>query len=146
MDYIATYQKTLNRISRSEITRLVGDLVILNSGVLITDVKQRWQKGQSIEGGIIGRYSWESYRLFKQQMNPLAGGNVDLMLTGALSEGLTVRKNGKDYQIFSTDSKYDKIGKKYGYKEFGVTEQELNAFFDELYEFAFETLLQQIWG
>lgn len=146
MDYIETYQRTLQKsISRSEISKLVGDIIILNSGIIINQVRERWQHGQSVYGGIIGRYSWDDYRMFKQAQNPLAGGNVDLMLTGALSLGLTVKKVGSEYQIFSTDSKYNKIGQKYGYEEFGLTKEQLDAFFNELFEFAYESILSKLW-
>lgn len=146
MNYIESYQQELKRtISLSEISKIVGDLIIINSGVLITDVKERLQHGQSVKGGIIGRYSWDDYRLYKQSINPLAGGNVDLMLTGALTDALTIRKVGTEYQIFSTDSKYEKLGRKYGFEEFGVTEQQAAEFFDQLYNVAFETILGKLW-
>lgn len=146
MNYITTYQDQLKKsISQSEIRKNVGDLIILNTGVLITDVRERWQHGQSVSGGIIGRYSWDDYRLYKQSLNPLAGGNVDLMLTGALSDALTVRKVGNEYQIFSTDSKYEKLGRQYGFEEFGITEQQAAEFFDQLYDVAMETILGKLW-
>lgn len=147
MNYITEYQSQLKKtVSLSEISKIVGDLIILNSGVLITDVKQRLQHGQSVNGGIIGRYSWDDYRLYKQSINQLAGGNVDLMLTGALTDALTVRKTSNNqYQIFSTDSKYEKLGKQYGFEEFGVTEQQAAEFFDQLYNVAFETMLSKLW-
>lgn len=146
MNYITTYQDQLKKsISQSEISKIVGDLIILNTGVLITDVRERWQHGQSVSGGIIGRYSWDDYRLYKQSLNPLAGGNVDLMLTGALSDALTVRKVGNEYQIFSTDSKYEKLGRQYGFEEFGITEQQAAEFFDQLYDVAMETILGKLW-
>lgn len=147
MDYIAAYQKSLKKtISRNEIEGLVGELIILNTGVAIRQVKDRWKHGEGVNGGIIGRYSWESYRMFKQSMNPLAGGTVDLFLTGALSEGLTIRKTGAKYQIFSTDIKYTEIGLKYGFEEYGLTEQQALEFFDQLYEFAVETILNELWA
>lgn len=146
MSYIEEYQKDIAQItSKAEIEKLVGDLIILNSGILITDVRERWQHGQSVKGGIIGTYRWADYKLYKQSINPLAGGNVDLMLTGALSGGLAVRKKGKEYQLFSVDEKYEKLGRKYGFEEFGVTEQELSQFFDELYDFAFQSLMSKLW-
>lgn len=146
MDYITSYQQELRKVSRGEIESLVGDLIFLNSGIAITDVKSRWERGKGVNGGIIGTYLWEDYRLYKQSINPLAGGNVDLFLHGDLAEGLTLRKTGKaEYQIFSTDEKYGKLGKQYGFEEFGLTEEQAIEFFDQLYVFAVETLLNRLW-
>lgn len=142
-DYLTTYQTDLNKVN---IQKTVGDLIILNSGIVIREVTERWQHGVSVEGGIIGRYSWADYRLYKQAMNPLASGNVDLMLTGKLAGGLTLRKSGNEYQIFSTDSKYNKIGQKYGFEEFGLTDEQAYEFFEDLYAFALETIFNKLWA
>lgn len=76
----------------------------------------------------------------------MAGGNVDLMLSGDLAAGLTVRRTGNNlFQVYSTDDKYNKIGKQYGFEEFGLNEEEANEFFTDLYEFAYQTLLNDIW-
>jgi hypothetical protein len=44
---------------------------------------------------------------------------VDLTLTGSLGNKIEIIKSGSgDYEIISTDSKYNAIGNKYGFDEF----------------------------
>lgn len=79
-------------------------------------------------------------------MNSRANGNVDLTLTGALGRGLTVRKKSdKQYEIFSTDSKFDAISDKYGIENFNMDEQQTNELFDMLHLMALETYLQNVY-
>lgn len=145
-NYLEEYRKELQQISRGKIERMVDSIVLLNTGNIVVNVRERWQKGQSVNGGIIGTYRWEDYRLFKQSLNPLAGGTVDLFLTGALAEGLTIKKVSSGvYQVYSTDSKYNQIGDKYGFEEFGVNPDEFKSLMDEVYGFAFESLFNELW-
>lgn len=77
-------------------------------------------------------------------LNPSAGGHVDLTLTGSLGDGLTVKKiTNIDFQILSTDSKYDKIGNKYGFEEFGITDLEWHDLEQEILNFAIETMINR---
>lgn len=67
------------------------------------------------DGSDIGHYKNEEYKLFKMSMNPLAGGNVDLFLTGAVYKGLTVISLGNgEYLVESRDYKWGMLIEKYG--------------------------------
>lgn len=147
MNYLQQYQKDLkDNTSQSSISKLVGDLIIINSPNMINAVKARWLIGKSVDGGIIGEYKNDDYRAYKMYLNPKAGGNVDLTLTGSLSENITIKKVSEStYQIFSTDEKYGKIGKKYGFEEFGLTDEEQGEMLYEIYKFALETILNNLW-
>ena len=64
-------------------------------------------------------------------MNPLAGGNVDLIYTGALNEGLNLRYMGDGrFIIFSTDEKAIMIAEKYGLDVYAITEKEKKNIID----------------
>ena len=77
-------------------------------------------------------------------MNPKAGGHVDLTLTGALSENITVKKQTQEtFLIYSTDEKYDKIGSKYGFDEFGLSDEEWHEMQEEILSFVIETILNK---
>ena len=65
-------------------------------------------------------------------MNSLAGGDVDLTLTGALGKGIKVKPLGDDFEIFSTDSKFDEIADKYGDYNFNISEDEKIILFDKI--------------
>ena len=90
-------------------------------------IKHRWLTGASVDGGKIGEYSNSLNRSIKLLVNPLAGGSVDLTLTGALGDSIELVKNDSgNYEIISSDSKYFEIGNKYGFEEFGLTDQEMS--------------------
>jgi hypothetical protein len=91
-------------------------------------IKTRWLTGTSVNGGLIknkqtgGGYASLKYKRLKILKNPIAGGNIDLTFTGALGDkiDITITQNG-NYEIVSLDSKYNEIGNKYGFDEFGLT-------------------------
>ena len=91
-------------------------------------VKERWKRGKRPDGDIIGEYAWFSYEMEKRAKNPIAGGNVDLIDTGALRDGLTLFENRTvEFTIFSTDEKAVKIASQYGIDVFGLTDEEMVA-------------------
>lgn len=151
MEYLANILTKVNReTSRPSIEKLIDDLISLNQGIIIQEIWRRWELGNSVDGGKIGTYSksplGQAYAAQKNKQNPLAGyGNVDLTLSGALGENLTVKKQGGNYKIFSTDEKYQKIGAKYGFDEFGLTEGEMLDFLSELFSVGTQTILTKIY-
>lgn len=131
--------------SRSHIEAMVNEVILTDSEMIIRDVRERWIHGDGVEGGVIGIYRSKDYELFKASINPLAGGAVDLILTGKLAGGLAIRKQGDLYQIYSTDSKYEAIGKKYGFEEYGLTKEQLDAFYERVYAIVLGELLTKLW-
>lgn len=84
--------------------------------------------------------------MFKVSINPRAGGDVDLTLTGALGRGLKVKKTSySKYEIFSTDSKFKKISSKYGLEQFNLDDQQRQDLFDMLYASALEEYLDNVY-
>lgn len=78
-----------------------------------------FRRGLRPDGSIIGEYSdspmGQEYRLFKMSINPLAGGNVDLILTGSTARKLGVDSLGNGvFAINSSDTKWDDLISKYG--------------------------------
>lgn len=95
-------------------------------------IKIRWSEGESVNGGKIlnkstGKgYSQLAYKNMKLMKNPKASGDVDLTLTGALGDAITlIATTSGDYEIISEDSKYLEIGNKYGFDEFGLNNEEM---------------------
>lgn len=57
----------------------------------------------------------QEYRLFKLSINPLAGGTVDLILTGSTIKHLQVVSLGNgEFELYSTDHKWPDLVAKYG--------------------------------
>jgi hypothetical protein len=147
MGYLETYRNKLRaEASPGQLSENIFQLLILNAGNIATDVRRRWLIGESINEGIIGRYASTEYSMYKASLNPLGKGNVDLTLTGALGESINVKRlSANKYEIFSTDEKYQSIGRKYGFEEFGLTDQQQGIMFEELYQFALQTVMNQVW-
>jgi len=128
------------------IPQVLGTLIIFNSEQIVDGIRRRWAFGKDVNGGIIGKYRNRDYEAFKVSFNSRAGGNVDLTLTGALGNGLTIRKSGnKKYEIFSTDYKFERIAIKYGIEQFNLDAQQQEELFDMLYYMAFENYLDNVW-
>jgi len=105
-------------------------------------IKERWLDGISANGGkIINKatgkgYSQLSYKALKLSLNPKASGDVDLTLTGSLGDRITIIKTeSNDHEIISEDSKYLEIGNKYGFDEFGLSNDETIFYMKLLEEF-----------
>ena len=142
------YKKILQRATkeRGNVHNIIGTLMVFNSEQIVEGIRRRWLFGKDINDGIIGTYSWKEYEMFKVSSNPRAEGNVDLTLTGALGRGLTVKKlSNSRYEIFSTDSKFDKISKQYGIEQFNLDERQKDELFDTLYYFALTEYLDNVW-
>lgn len=123
-------------------------MVIINSPNIIKQVRSRWLIGESVLGGFIGEYSssamGQDYKAYKLSINPSAGGHVDLTLTGSLGEGLTVKQQSAEtFLVYSTDSKYDKIGSKYGFEEFGLAEQEWKQMQEEILTVVLDSIMNK---
>lgn len=96
-------------------------------------IRDRWALGLKPNGDIIGLYRSEDYAEEKYRQNSKAGfGNVDLTLTGSLWRGIQISGFNDEYEIFSSDSKYDEITDKYGDYNFNITEEEKQHLFDKI--------------
>ena len=128
MEYIE--QELQEQRSNKNVFETVIDLSVLDlKDDIRKAIKERWLKGEGVNGGKIGTYYNLSYKGLKLLKNPNAGGNVDLTFTGALGDNITLIKDiFNNYEIISTDSKYNKLGKKYGFDEFGLSDSETVAF------------------
>ena len=77
--------------------------------------RDQMTRGINSDGGEIGMYRSQAYQYMKERMNPLAGGTVDLKLTGDFQAELTLRRmSNKEYSIYSQDVKAPMLKKKYG--------------------------------
>jgi hypothetical protein len=146
------FTKLLNKAKteKNQIPQLLGTLILFNSENLVEGIRKRWLFGKDPNGGIIGNYSnspmGRDYQSFKVSFNPNAGGTVDLTLTGALGKGLTFRKRSNtEYEILSTDWKFDKIADKYGLEQFNLDEQQRKELFDMLTFYAYEEYFRNVW-
>jgi|SRR5690554_684466 len=140
----------LNRIksiTESNLYTWVEEYIEANKSRLITDIQTRLKRGGNVHdvNDVIGVYASEAYRMFKLKMNPLAGGNVDLFLTGDLQRSLTIEKKSKNiFKIYSTDEKYKMLANKYGKEQFGLTEEHNAELMINIHAYLIEKIFEKI--
>lgn len=83
------------------------EAIISEDTAVIARKQSEMKAGITPDGSPIGIYRPGPYRLFKMQLNPIAGGKVDWILTGATKNALRVVPlgNGK-FKIESADPKW----------------------------------------
>jgi hypothetical protein len=98
--------------------------IILNDPQLKREKISEFTKGQLPDGSIIGRYRNADYASDKYNINPLANGNVDLMLTRAFVNNMFVEQvRPKAFLFNSTDYKTDKLIGKYSIDIMGINQE-----------------------
>lgn len=145
MDYNLLKTKAQN--FKTTIPSKTGEILILKKEVVRKKIVNRWKRGESVNGGIIGQYNSKDYEVFKYSINPLAHGVVDLTLTGALGNAITITKKSSNiFEIYSKDFKFDKISEKYGIENFNLNEAELKKLFEEIYNEMISLYMQNVWN
>lgn len=129
-------ESQLKKITVNHVENLFKNEILANQKEIVELVRERWKRGLRPNGDIIGNYRSFFYQQEKLQRNPLAGGNVDLIDTGALNRELVVNYVGNSvFTIFSTDEKALLIADKYGLDVYGLS-------LDEQKEVMMETALR----
>ena len=110
LERLTSINNNLKKITQSYIEQKLEKVILSKKDEIVDKVRQRWKRGLRPNGDLIGKegleYKWFSYQQEKQQRNPLAGGNVDLIDTGSLNRELIVESHGRGlFTIFSTDEK-----------------------------------------
>jgi UDP-N-acetylglucosamine pyrophosphorylase len=144
MGYLETYKKRLDK----EITS-VEDLLDIYINEALPDIrkmiKARWLTGNKPDGSLIGVYSSESYSFFKLRKNPLAGGDVDLTLSGEMGNKIEISGYKNIFEIFSRVSYFDNIIEKYGASNFNITDEERDALFLKIENKIIQSIMNQVW-
>lgn len=108
--------------------------IILQDRQIVLRKKAELKTGSNPDGSSIGVYRSAEYRIFKMQLNPLAGGKVDLILTGSTRDKLYVESlgNGK-FTIKSKDEKWELLTSKYGNAIEAINVDVFNGFQKTIY-------------
>lgn len=132
-------KRRLQKLTQAKLEQATQE-IILKDPKILERKKDELKSGIRPDGSIIGEYRSEKYKLFKQKLNPLAGGKVDLILKGDTKRGLYLESDGKGGFIFrSSDSKWDDLMAKYNKGQIGS--KDLKAInpqvFDRLQKFVY---------
>ena len=137
----------IKSITKSNLYTWVEEYLEANKSMLVRDIQNRMQRGESVHdvNDVIGEYASEAYMMFKQRMNPLAGGDVDLFLEGDLQRFLTIEKRSKNiFKIYSKDEKYKKLAEQYGKEQFGLTEEQNTELMTDIHTYLIEKIFEKI--
>lgn len=86
-------------------------------------------EGDIYGNGTTARYRSKNYELFKAQKNPVAGGAVDLILTGRFVESMYLLKQKRGRYLFGNrDQKRRKLIDKYGEGILGLNQKAFSKF------------------
>ena len=138
-----TLLEKLNQINLQTIFTWIDEYISINEKRILDMARDRMKRGEGVNGGVIGYYRSAAYEMFKRRENPLAKGNVDLFLTGALQEKMRLSKSGNaSYYIYSTDEKYSMLADKYGANQFGITEEQHNELLGQVIDYVITKIMQ----
>lgn len=132
MSYITEYKNSYKNSLKKARELVVVETIDMESEIRGV-IKQRWLRGLRPNGDIIGVYRDDMYQVMKSNMNPSAGGKVDLILSGDLVNRIHLVLSGMNsIQVISSDEKYDEISKRYGSDNFNLSEEEQDEIFREV--------------
>lgn len=120
----------------------VQKIVLSDKEALKEEKIDEWTHGLRPDGSIIGTYRDPEYAYFKQQVNPLASGNVDLLLTRETANSLFVTPASKGF-IFRMNDRHNLIGK-YGNEILGLNQEWFNNRQRDIYRYVLMQDLKKI--
>lgn len=106
--------------------------IIPSQDDLVNLKESEFKRGERPNGSIIGAYRSESYSIFKARQNPLAGGAVDLILSGDFVNSAYLKRPSAGKYIFGfRDHKARSLFGKYGTDIAGLNQNTFNQFLKE---------------
>lgn len=123
-------------IQGNQIEELVKKIVLSDEQALKERKEWEFTRGLRPNNSKIGDYRDPEYAYFKQTVNPLGNGNVDLLLTRSFFNKMKVKQDfGKEFVFDSTDSKQDSLAGKYGYDILKINQEWFEKRQTEIYKF-----------
>jgi hypothetical protein len=117
----AEYLRRIQTLTTERLEGFVDEIIISDTKTLTDEKIREFTYGEMPDGDKIGIYRDAEYAFFKKEINPLANGYVDLMLSRSFINGLHLDKTRrKTYTFNSTDWKRDILINKYGIDIMGL--------------------------
>ena len=111
---VAQYQKRLQSVTNKQVLEQMMNEIVLSDQKLKEQKINEFTRGKMPDGSLIGNYQSAEYAIDKYQMNPLADGHVDLMVTRSFVNHLFVDKiRPRAFLFNSSDWKTDRLIRKY---------------------------------
>jgi len=119
------------------------DKIVLSDQKPLQKIKvNEWEQGLLPDGNIIGYYKDADYAFFKNEINPRAGGKVDLLLSRNTANSLFVTKAQQGY-VFNMRDEHGLI-RKYGIDILGLNQETFNKRQIDVYQYALLYSLRKI--
>ena len=121
----AEYQRRLQTVLKlPKLQEIVAEL-ILKDEVSVKQLKESdYKEGDIYGNGAKDTYRSLSYASYKRTLNPLAGGNVDLIVTGQFVDAMYLLKpRGGKYLFGNRDKKRNILKQMYGEDIFGLNQE-----------------------
>jgi hypothetical protein len=137
------YSQRLKQLTLPVLQEIVNELLIKDEETLKTLKEQDYLQGDIFgDGKTFASYRSPSYANMKRSLNPIAGGKVDLIKTGAFVDAMRLGKgrNGR-YLFNNTDSKRNILVEIYGANIFGLNQ---NVFYKYQKEIIAPRFLREI--
>lgn len=132
---IKDYLHRLQRINKSELRELVYQLILEHEDVLKALKYEEMEMGNIHSNGTLRNYKNPHYAAYKKTINPLAGGHVDLILTGAFASAMFVKKSSAKSGAFTfgnRDAKRNVLTANFGNDLFGLNQATFDMFLRDI--------------
>jgi len=141
-------KQMLSRTKQLKITKLreiVQEELVKDETTLKLLKEQDFLEGDIYGNGTLVKYRSKNYEIFKARKNPLAGGAVDLIDTGAFVDAMKLNKGKKGgFKFGNTDSKRKMLADKYGTDIFGLNQDVFNKYQKEIIAPRFKAKIRNI--
>lgn len=118
-------QQLIDNVSAISFNQVIEEAIEQTAPELIKQQQAQMLTAQNSDGGVIGYYASPAYKARKLAANPLAGGKVDLKLTGDFQRSIFVDPRLGSVVIDSGDSKAGMLIEKYGENIFGLNDKSM---------------------
>jgi hypothetical protein len=128
------YQQRLQSVAKITVLReLVNEELVKDEQTIKLLKEQDFLQGDIFGDGTKLRYRSLDYERFKQSKNPIAGGKVDLINTGAFVDAMYLLKPKQNrYQFGNKDSKRNILKEIYGDNIFGLNQKVFDKYQKEI--------------
>lgn len=137
-EYLKRLQPMLNLEAIKSITQKI---ILSDQSNLKAEKVNEFEQGLRPDGEKIGTYRNADYAIDKFNINPRAGGYVDLLLTRSFANKMFITPTQKGFIFNSSDSKTGNLIGKYGLDIMGLNQEWFTKRQNEVYRL---TLVYQI--
>lgn len=125
----AEMSRRLSKLTLPKLQQLMYQEIKEDETMLRAMKAQEFLRGERPTGKLIGNYRSPFYSRYKERLNPLASGHVDLIVTGAFVESAYLLKpRGNKYLFGFSDEKAGKLISRYGSDIQGLNQLDFDSF------------------